>query len=502
MTTSLPTRVLRLLWPYVALWVVIAGVLGGYAWHETGASRQREIASGRIEAENLARVLAAQTTRSVEGFERTLGLIKIVYENARGETRLATLDESLRLTGASDIERRVARYDSSGRMADVSDTRMFDGRVSAAGLPWFAAARNQRDGRVVIGEPAIGRISGRPVLPFAVRLNTETGEFDGVLATALDPSQLVKLLREIQVGERSATGIANAAGRVYAWSGAADGVETHALAQPPLMMSDLLDPAGIVVQVPVAGTDLVAFAALSEERLLGDHRRYARNLVAFTLLTLVAVSLPIVLVARRALGEMSHRSRLEHGIAIERAHARTDALTGIGNRRAYEDMISRCHVELERLRQPFVLAYIDVDRFKQLNDTFGHAVGDLALRRIADALAGCIRRSDLVARLGGDEFAIVMPNAGSQAVVRPFNAVFNALTAAVAAEGWPIGFSIGVIVFETMPEGGRSASELADGLMYEVKDSGRNSVRFATYRNGMLSRLSDARAARSDMDVA
>jgi diguanylate cyclase (GGDEF)-like protein len=133
-----------------------------------------------------------------------------------------------------------------------------------------------------------------------------------------------------------------------------------------------------------------------------------------------------------------------------------------------------------------VLAFVDVDRFKRLNDTRGHAVGDRALQRIARTLMAGVRRSDLVARLGGDEFAVLMPGANSESMHRPFDAMFTALTVAVASEGWPISFSVGVIAFEGRIERPQDACALADQLMYAVKASGRNGVRFAIYHDRRL----------------
>ena len=79
---------LRLLWPYVVLWLAVAGAIGGYAWYEIASSRERELAAGRIEAENLARVLQEQVARSLETFDRTLALLKIVHEKAHGAIAL------------------------------------------------------------------------------------------------------------------------------------------------------------------------------------------------------------------------------------------------------------------------------------------------------------------------------------------------------------------------------------------------------------------------------
>ena len=317
---------LRILWPYLALWMVVAGALAAYALHEVWSTRDRELAAGRIEAENLARVLQEQVARSVEGFQRTLGLIKIVYESNRRGTQLSGLTDSLNSANLSQIERRVLRYDRDGWLADATDADAKRVRVSVAELPWFVATRERRDIRIVIGEPMQGRVSGRLGIPIAVRLQAEGGEFDGALMTALDPERLIHLFRAIRVGERSAVGLMDREGHLYAWSASTDplppgvaapdvprSADTRTPGEELRSLADVVDPAGVVALSAVPGTDLVVFAALSEHRLLGDWRRYAASIVGFALLTLVGLSLPIALVARRAAREVARRERARAG---------------------------------------------------------------------------------------------------------------------------------------------------------------------------------------------
>jgi diguanylate cyclase (GGDEF)-like protein len=238
----------------------------------------------------------------------------------------------------------------------------------------------------------------------------------------------------------------------------------------------------------VARTDkeLSALAAANERELLRHQRRYARGIAAFALLAIASLTIPVVLLARRALREASEPGRFDAATTAERVHARTDPLTGAANRRAFDEVLKRCHADLAELKQPFVLAFIDVDRFKRLNDTHGHVVGDRALKRIASTLATTIRRSDLIARLGGDEFAVLMPNADGRAMRRPFDAMFTALTVAMAGEGWPVSFNIVVIAFESPFAASQEATELTDKLMYAVKAAGRQGVRYTVYRDGRL----------------
>lgn len=484
-----PGRALRLLWPYLVLWLAVASAIGAYARHEVRSTRDNELASGRAAARNLAQLLQEQVARSVEGITRTLQLIRVVHESGGGATKLASLADSLVIPGSSDIERRVLRFDRDGWLVDATEPEALRARFSVADYAWFDAARARADGGIVIGEPRMGPVSGRMVIPMAVRLTAADGRFDGVLAMALDHDRLVQSFRALRVGERSVVGLMDRNGLLYSYSmsAAGAGAGSPGGAEPVhRMLDDVADPAGMVARSAVPATDLVAFAAFSEHELLGEWRRHMRSIVGFALLTLFALTLPIALIALRALREAGRRSAIEADYEAERAQARTDPLTGIANRRAFEDALGRCHADLVRVRQPFVLAYVDVDRFKKLNDTRGHAVGDRALKRIARTLGGGVRRSDLIARIGGDEFAVLMPNADARAMRRPFDAMFTALTVAVASEGWPISFSVGVVGFEDTIPTAEDAGDLVDKLMYAVKASGRNGVRFAVWRGGRL----------------
>ena len=483
----MPTRPFRralLVWPYFALWAVVAAAVGGYAWHEIAATRLRDLAEGRVEAENLARVLQEQLAGNLDAFERTLGLLKNLYERTPGGISLHGVTDGLNVAPGSVIERRVVRYDREGHLVDATDIRRPLPAVSAADRPWFVLARDRPTGRMTIGEPGLGRLSGILSIPLVMRLDSREGGFDGVLVTSLDPRRLVELFRSIRVGDRSTVGIADRSGKVYVVS-LASGIPSSD-APGPATMRELIGDESVASQAGIPGTDLVAFAVLSTEQVLGDQRRDARSIIGFALLTLVGLTVPIVVVAYRFAREAVRRGRLEIGIEAERQNARTDPLTEAANRRAFVDRLAQCHADLRDHGHAFVLAIIDVDRFKQLNDTQGHAVGDRALRTIARVLMGGVRRSDLVARLGGDEFAILMPHTDAQSMRRPFDAMYTAMTVAAASEGWPIGFSMGVIAFEGPVERPQDASHLADRLMYAVKTSGRDGVRFAIYREQRL----------------
>lgn len=159
--------------------------------------------------------------------------------------------------------------------------------------------------------------------------------------------------------------------------------------------------------------------------------------------------------------------------------AQTDSLSGVLNRGAFLEAATH-RLDLRAVDQPLVVAVIDIDHFKTINDTYGHAAGDEVIRRMADFLNGAVRRGDLVGRLGGDEFALLVAAAAPQA-----HDLLERLRQRVASHRWTLAdgrepqltLSIGMV--EQGSEGRIHLGELlqgADAALYVAKDQGRNQV--------------------------
>lgn len=174
--------------------------------------------------------------------------------------------------------------------------------------------------------------------------------------------------------------------------------------------------------------------------------------------------------------DISERKRVE---AHMRKLAQRDPLTGLANRAIFQEMFNQALANARRDSTRLALLFLDLDRFKPVNDNYGHGVGDLLLRAVAERIQAAVRESDTVARIGGDEFVVLLRNVGTadsvlavaekirQALNRPF--AIEALQLEIAA-------SIGVALY---PEHGSDAIELtkhADDAMYAAKNRGRNSV--------------------------
>lgn len=165
----------------------------------------------------------------------------------------------------------------------------------------------------------------------------------------------------------------------------------------------------------------------------------------------------------------------------EKRLARTDALTGVTNRRYFHELLQAEFLRSRRYRYPLTVAYIDVDNFKAVNDKFGHGAGDLLLNLIAQSMASQVRSIDVVGRLGGDEFVLMLPQTGPKQAKIVLPRVQKQLMQIVEHHDWPISFSIGVATFVRLPRTSKELVNQADYLMYSVKSRGKNRIEYAVY---------------------
>ncbi len=178
--------------------------------------------------------------------------------------------------------------------------------------------------------------------------------------------------------------------------------------------------------------------------------------------------------------------RLERHLGTQRdvsQKAQYDPLTGLLNRTAFEHRFAQAMGEAQERGDVLALLFVDLDRFKVVNDTYGHEIGDALLRRIASVLRGHVRQNDLVGRLGGDEFTVALGGLREpESAATIAHKLLELLNAPHPVNGRhvEVGASIGIAVY---PRDGSDVASLlknADHAMYQVKDAGRNGVRFTS----------------------
>ena len=163
-------------------------------------------------------------------------------------------------------------------------------------------------------------------------------------------------------------------------------------------------------------------------------------------------------------------------VEVKAAEARTDVLTGLANRRAFDDKVAACFEEFQRSRRPFALILGDIDHFKNFNDAHGHQTGDEVLRGTARVLSESARGSDFVARYGGEEIAIVLPGTGADDAIAALERARQAVeSACFHAPNGELKVTMSFGAAELLR--GEEASSLirrADAALYAAKEAGRN----------------------------
>jgi len=184
-----------------------------------------------------------------------------------------------------------------------------------------------------------------------------------------------------------------------------------------------------------------------------------------------------------AVFEITERKRAEELIWHQ---ANFDVLTGLPNRRMARDRLSQWLKQAARSGTQLALLFLDLDKFKEVNDTFGHAKGDLLLTQVAQRLRACVREADTVARLGGDEFMVILGDLdGVDAATRVAQSIVEALVRPFDLhdeQAW-VSASVGIALYPDDAPDADNLSRYADQAMYQAKGAGRN--RFCRFSSAL-----------------
>lgn len=476
-----------ILFPLLAallLLLIWAGTL--YLIKVEHARAQQGIAEASLE---IGATYEAQILRAVREIDQTLKLVKYTYESEREPNPLPKLKARGLLPSPYLFD--VSVVDASGRVVASTQPSEAGSRMAKDALPTPGP-----DTALSIGRPWKSPATGEWTLRFSRRLDEGNGGFAGIAMIEVDAAYFVSSYDPSKLGDHGLLGLLGI-----------DGIFRARRSGETISAGDPIDYASVVPDTenteavrainPWDGVrrytsarqlydfPLAVIVGLSEEEQLAAVTRQAQRY----LWRAAGASLLLVLLAG-LLARMSWQlaqSRLRAGEA-KIAYAESveylayhDGLTALPNRSLFSKLLSQSIREADRYDRQLAVLFLDLDRFKQVNDTLGHDAGDQLLMEVAQRLEACLRSSDTVARLGGDEFVILLPELSEDndvasaaqkilgAIARPFN---------LQGQEFRVTASVGISVFPQDGLDEQTLTKNADIAMYQAKQRGKNNFQF------------------------
>ena len=375
--------------------------------------------------------------------------------------------------------------DSAGRALAVSPvTPALIGQQYGA---QFAPLRRALLGHVVVSDVEVTSSSTPPMVGFAIPFNTPSGRrvFSGAYVISSTPLAAFlndsTTLQDAQLYLTDSTGVVFAANNTQPST-----VQTLTQLNPALGRAATKSSTGTYlsgsttytyVKTPIPGTPwsyVIAAPSSAVYVTLSGSAHWLPWLILAGLSLLIAIAAWLtirLLVGRRDLADLNTR------LAIL---ARTDKLTGISNRLHVTEELEQLLAEARGQRFPVCVLMIDIDHFKDLNDTFGHRAGDFALRHVAHRLNTSLRQGDLLARWGGEEFLAVLPDtdmAHGMVVAERLCNLVAGTPIEVGEDGGLVAIQTSVGIAEFADDTVDTLVDRADVGLYEAKAAGRNTVR-------------------------
>lgn len=435
---------------------------------------------------NLLQVIERDIARNVEIIDLTL---RAVQDNLRAPG-LAKLDPDMRqlvlfdrATSARDLGVMFVLDENGDVVEDAAASPPRKGNY--ADRDYFQAHKANRHLGLYVGRPIVSRLTGERMVNFSRRIDKPDGSFGGLVLGSLKLSYFGRLFDQIGLGHEGAINL-------YLRDGTR-------ITRHPYLEADVgvniagsrtfdrfaREGAGTFVEISVrdgvqrlytftrvGDLPLILNVALAVDEVEAGWRAKA-VVIGTAVLALCGLTVILSLVFGR---ELRHRAAMQAELA---RLSRTDVLTGLANRRRFEEVSVKAWEMARRTGRPLSLLVVDADHFKRYNDRHGHAVGDEVLKGLARGLTASVHRpDDLVARVGGEEFAVLLPDTDADGAMRIAAKVHEAVAAlAVPSAGIAaatVTVSIGLAVGDKADGGMEGVYGRADAALYEAKAAGRN----------------------------
>ncbi|WP_158939740.1 diguanylate cyclase [Burkholderia sp. S171] len=439
---------------------------------------------------NLVAIISSDLARNVEIYNLSLNAMVEGAQNPAMTALSPTLRNQILFDRATSAAYITGAYvlDAHGKVTAASkDVPLLAG--SFADREYFYAQQRSPSTGLFFSHPFASRVRGTSTIGMSRRINAPDGSFAGIALLAMNVAYFNSLLDKLNVGAEGSIFVIHQDGTMIARKPFRETLVGRNVAGSPTFPRMVNATSGsyaanspvdgvrrLYTFSRVPGTPFIAVVAPAEEDVLEPWRERSRIVAALTLLSglsFVAVSWLLALSLRERARAQEELVRL----------AGTDALTGLPNRRAFDERMDDEWRRGRRAGTPLSVLFIDVDYFKAYNDTYGHALGDDALATVAHSIATAVRRpGDVPARYGGEEFVVLLPDTpleGAQHIAEAIRLRVQACAIPHRASALgTVTVSIGCATASPPGLGGAyGLLGAADQQLYKAKAAGRDCVR-------------------------
>ncbi|PRF27306.1 sensor domain-containing diguanylate cyclase [Burkholderia multivorans] len=474
----------------VAVGVLIAFALMGLCILQLFQSREDALDRARETSRNLALVAERDITRNVELYNLSL---EAVLQGLRRPDVMAASPALRR--GVLFDHAMTAQYLGSMLVLDAQGNIVLDSQSDVprhgnfSDRKYFTVHRDRADVGLYVSDPFASRLrGGTPSIVLSRRVSNADGSFAGVALIAINLEYFHKLFAGLALGPHGSISLIGTDGIMVM----RQPYELHTIgrdiSQAATFRRFRTAPEGSFLErssidgvrrlyyfKTLPNLPLIVMVAEAEQDIYAAWRRRALTIGALVATFGAAfIALSVLLGA-----QLRRRMRAESELILL---ARTDGLTGLNNRRSFGEVLDREWRRARRVRSVFSLLFVDVDRFKAYNDTYGHQAGDDALAAVARCIGENIRRpADVAARYGGEEFVVLLPDTAENGAAQIAERIRIAIDALglehVGSEFGRVTASIGLASWKPEQDVEPDAIiKAADEALYYAKATGRNKV--------------------------
>jgi diguanylate cyclase (GGDEF)-like protein len=479
----------HILFPAIA--VLVLGIVWTTTLNLLSIERSNAERAAAASALELADTYEAQVLRSLREIDQTLKLVKYACESAGTPFALQDLKQKALLPPdlIFAITIRNKRGETVVTTGSVRSTRTDITKQLAASEP----------DALLIGRPHDAGTEAESKLEFSRRLSTPGGDLAGAVTLDVDDRYFVSGYERAKLGERGVLGLVGSDDGTFRVRRTGDTVVhneptgNNALVRTSISDEEIVargsnawdGVARFLSMRRLYGFPLTLVVGLSEEEQLSATSASARTYVWRAAIASVVILLFIALLWR-ASWKLAQTTRRENEAKLAHAEriqylAYHDGLTALPNRALFSKMLEQGIHQARRYDRMLAVLFLDLDRFKQINDTLGHEAGDQLLQDVAARLQSCLRESDTVARFGGDEFVVLLPEFEDEkflmTVAQKLLSVVS-MPVAVRDQQLVCTTSIGVAVYPRDGQDEQTLMKCADVAMYHAKAEGKNNFQF------------------------